>query len=430
MLPLCRFWRKANRLIQKEFTLSTDFYSHRLANGVHIIHIRAKMPSARCGILINTGSRDEKGLRGTAHFLEHLFFKGTKKRKAYHILSTIDNSGGELNAYTTKEETFVYASCLKGDMRKAMDILADVVSHSIFPEKEIEKERGVILDEINAYKDDPGEDIMDCFEEYWFGDHELGANILGTVKDVKRISRKSITDFIAQGYRNGDIVFCSVGQFSFEKILHYATPLLEQFEFSAPPATRQAFTGQTTPFDKTAHRSVHGAHCLLGFPGVTRSAEDRIACGVINNLLGGPVMNSLLNLNLREKHGICYQIDSQLVSYTDTGLWTVYLNTDPGKMEKAVSLSLAEIRKLRERSLSGLKLHQIKKQVKGQLALSQENPGSLIHIMGKSYLTRGRIETLKEIMHRIDLITPQEALRVANDYLDPARMSRLTFMPS
>lgn len=387
------------------------------------------MPSARCGILINTGSRDEKGLRGTAHFLEHLFFKGTQKRKAYHILSVIDNSGGELNAYTTKEETFVYASCLKGDMRKAIDVITDVVSHSLFPEKEIEKERGVILDEINAYKDDPGEDIMDCFEEYWFGDHELGANILGTIKDVKRITRNSLTDFIRDGYRNDDIVFCSVGQFSFDKILQYATPLLEQFSFNAPPATRTAFTGRNESFLQTEHRNVHGSHCLMGFPGVTRVADDRIACGVINNLLGGPAMNSLLNLSLREKHGICYQIDSQLISYTDTGLWTVYLNTDPGKMEKAVSLALTEVKKLREMALSTLKLHQVKKQVKGQLALSQEHPGSLIHIMGKSYITRGRIESLKEIMHRIDLITPQEALRIANEYLDPARMSMLTFMP-
>lgn len=410
--------------------MSTDFYSHRLPNGVHIIHIRAKMSSARCGILINAGSRDEKGLRGTAHFLEHLFFKGTQKRKAYHILSVIDNSGGELNAYTTKEETFVYASCLKGDMRKAIDIISDVVSNSIFPEKEIEKERGVILDEINAYKDDPGEDIMDCFEEYWFGKHELGSNILGNIHDVKKINRTSITDFIAGAYRNDEIVFCSVGQLSFDKILHYVTPVLEKFQFDAPVSKRQPFTDLHQPFIKTEKRSVHGAHCLMGFPGVTRSSDDRIVCGVLNNLLGGPVMNSLLNLSLREKHGICYQIDSQLISYVDTGLWSIYLNTDPGKIEKAVELALVEIKKMRENSLSSLKLHTVKKQVKGQLALSQENPGSLIHVMGKSYLTRGRLESLKEIMQRIDSITPQEALRAANEYLEPNKMSMLTLMPS
>ena len=415
---------------KKAQELSTDFYSHTLPNGVHIIHIRAKMPSARCGILINTGSRDEKGLRGVAHFLEHLFFKGTQKRKAYHILSTIDNSGGELNAYTTKEETFVYASFLKSDMRKAIDVICDVVSNSIFPEKEIEKERGVIIDEINAYKDDPGEDILDCFEEYWFADHELGSNILGSIADVRRINRKSITDFIGNSYRNGQIVFCSVGQHSFDKILQYVTPALEKFQFNAAPADRKPFLGLKTPFTKTEHRSVHGAHCMLGFPGITRSADDRIVCGVLNNLIGGPVMNSMLSLSLREKHGICYQIDSQLITYTDTGIWTIYLNTDPGKMEKAVDLAKIELKKLRDNSLSSLKLHQVKKQVKGQLALSQENPGSLIHIMGKSYLTRGRVETLKEIMHRIDTITPQETLRVANEYLVADKMSMLTLMPS
>jgi predicted Zn-dependent peptidase len=384
------------------------------------------MPSARCGILINTGSRDEKGLRGVAHFLEHLFFKGTTKRKAYHILSTIDNSGGELNAYTSKEETFVYASCLKSDMRKAMDIIGDVVNNSLFPEKELEKERGVILDEINSYKDDPGEDIMDCFEELWFANHELGSNILGTVQDVKKISRKSIIDFIGNGYRNDDIVFCSVGQFSFEKILQYATPILEKFNFNALPNTRQPFMASVPPFTKTERRNVHGAHCLIGFPGVTRSSEDRIICGVLNNLLGGPVMNSMLNLSLREKHGICYQLESQLISYTDTGIWTVYLNTDPGKMEKAVDLALVEINKLRENTLSTLKLHTVKKQVKGQLALSQENPGSMLHVMGKSYFTRGKIESLKEIMHKIDIITPQDALRAANEYLIKDKMSMLT----
>lgn len=409
--------------------MSTDLYTHRLPNGIHIVHIKAKMASARCGILINRGSRDEKGLRGVAHFLEHLFFKGTQKRKAYHILSAIDNSGGELNAYTTKEETFVYASFLKSDIRKAIDVVCDVVSQSVFPEKEIEKERGVILDEINAYKDDPAEDILDCFEDYWFADHELGSNILGSVHDVRRINRGSIVDFIHNTYRNDEIVFCTVGQFSFEKILHYAVPALEKFTFQATPSERNHFPGRAEPFIKTEHRNVHGAHCLIGFPGVTRSSDDRIVCGLLNNLLGGPVMNSLLNLSLREKHGICYQIDSQLITYFDTGIWTIYLNTDAGKLEKAVDLSLREIKKLRENSLSTLKLHQIKKQVKGQLALSQENPGSLIHVMGKSYLTRGRVETLKEIMHKIDSITPQEALRAANQYLEVDKMSMLSLMP-
>lgn len=409
--------------------MSTDFYTLQLPNGVHIIHIKAKMASARCGILINTGSRDEKGLRGTAHFLEHLFFKGTKKRKAYHILSVIDNSGGELNAYTTKEETFVYASCLKSDMRKAIDIVGDVVANSIFPEKEIEKERGVILDEINAYKDDPAEDIMDCFEEEWFGTHELSSNILGTVNDVKNISQKAISEFIEKGYHNEDIVFCTVGQFSFEKILHYARPMLESFQFNGMRSKRVPFTGRSAPFVKTDYRNVHGAHCLIGFPGITRSHEDRIVCGVLNNLLGGPVMNSMLNLSLREKHGICYQIDSQLISYSDTGLWTIYLNTDAGKIEKAVKLAGDEIKKLRETHISGMKLHQVKKQVKGQLALSQENPGSLLHIMGKSYFTRGKIETLKEIMQRIDAISPADMSRVANQYLNPDNMSLYTILP-
>lgn len=409
--------------------MANEFYSHIFPNGVHLIHIRAKMPSARCGLLVNTGSRDEKGLRGVAHFLEHLFFKGTQKRKAYHILSAIDNSGGELNAYTTKEETFVYASCLKGDMRKAIDVVCDVVCNSVFPEKEIEKERGVILDEINSYKDEPGEDIVDCFEDYWFEGHELGSNILGTVKDVKRINRSSILDFMAENYRNANMVFCTVGQFSFERILHYAAPLMEKFSFNATPKERKPFIYNGKTFFKTEKRSIHGAHSLIGFPGVTRTSEDRILCGVLNNLIGGPVMNSLLSLSLREKHGICYQIDSQLITYSDTGIWTIYLNTDSEKMAKAIELAQIEIKKLRDKTLSSVKFHQIKKQVKGQLAFSQENPGSQIHIMGKSYLKYGRMESLKEIMHRIDSLQASDALRAANQYLDDRQMSVLTLSP-
>ncbi len=394
-----------------------------------MVHVRAKMAFARCGILINAGSRDEKGPRGTAHFLEHLLFKGTKKRKAYHILSVIDNSGGELNAYTTKEETFIYASCLRGDLRKAIDVISDVIRNSVFPEKEIEKERGVILDEINAYKDDPGEDILDQFEDLWFAGHELGSNILGTTEDVKKISRAHILDFIQNAYRNSSMVFCTVGAFSFDKILQYARPMLEEFHFGGDPVNRVSFSAAPAPFDVRVKKKIHGAHLLLGFPGVNRISDDRVVCGVLNNALGGPAMNSLLNLSLREKHGICYQIDSQMVSYIDSGIWTVYLNTDAEKLEKAVDLTLAEVDKLRTRMLSSLKVHQMKKQVKGQLALSQENPGNLIHHVGKSYLLRGQFETLKEIMHKVDQIQPQDILRAANEYLDPQRMSRLAFLP-
>jgi predicted Zn-dependent peptidase len=409
--------------------MSADFFSLQLPNGVHMVHVRTKMTSARCGILINAGSRDEKGPRGTAHFLEHLFFKGTYKRKAFHILSVIDNSGGELNAYTTKEETFIYASCLRGDLRKAIDVITDVVSNSVFPEKEIEKERGVILDEINAYRDDPGEDIMDQFEDLWFAGHELGSNILGTSADVRKISRKHILDFIRNSYRNTSLVFCTVGNFSFEKIVEYARPILEQFHFGGEPVHRVPFTTPSASFDVRVKKKIHGAHLLLGFPGVNRLADDRVVCGVLNNALGGPAMNSMLNLTLREKHGICYQIDSQLISYVDSGIWSVYLNTDPEKLEKAVDLTLAEIKKLQGNALSSLKVHQMKKQVKGQLALSQENPGNLIHHVGKSYLLRGRFETLRELMMKVDQIRPQDILYAANTYLDTDRMSRLTFLP-
>lgn len=410
--------------------MSHEFFTLQLPNGVHLVHMKAQMASARCGILINSGARDENGPRGTAHFLEHMFFKGTQKRKAFHILSVIDNSGGELNAYTTKEETFIYASCLKGDMRKAIGIIADVVQNSVFPEKEIEKERGVILDEINSYKDDPTEDILDCFEEHWFAGHELGSNILGTEDDVKKIGRKTIMDFIDQCYVNEQIVFCSIGQFSPEKMVQMASPFLNSFRFNAQKRARIPFVFKGNTFNRIEKRPVYGAHCLMGFPGISRNDEDRIVCGVLNNLLGGPSMNSLLSMTLREKHGICYQIESQLLSYTDTGIWTIYLNTDPGKMDKAVQLTLNEIKKLRTKMLSSLKVHQAKKQVKGQLALSHENPGNMIHIIGKSYLQRGSIETLKEIIYEIDKITPEKILEAANKYLNADKMSSLIFSPA
>jgi predicted Zn-dependent peptidase len=378
-------------------------------------------------MLINAGSRDElENEKGIAHFLEHLLFKGTEKRSALKIISAIDESGGELNAYTSKEETFVYASFIKNDIRKAVDLVVDVVTHSIFPEKEIEKERGVIIDEINSYKDDPAEDIYDFFEENFFGKHPLGSRILGSKTSVKKHQKSDFQKFIHRCYNTDEMVFCTSGDFSFDRILKIVEPILSEV-----PTKLRNF--QRTPVSEISHfqinksKTIHGSHCLLGTQAFSRKDEKRLPFLLLNNVLGGPGLNSRLNLSLRENNGLTYHIESHLASFSDSGLWTLYFSTDKNKLNHAIELVYKELNQLRNKKLSPLQLSKAKKQMVGQLAIARENHGSMFSIAAKSFLTFGKVDTMKELADKIYKINSTEIQELANEIFDLNKISGVIY---
>ena len=406
-----------------------QYFEKELHNGNRILHVPARTITAWCGLYINTGTRDEeKGEGGIAHFFEHVLFKGTERRPAWRIISSIDDSGGELNAYTTKEETFVYASFLRSELKKAVDILTDITFHSTFPEKEVEKERGVILDEIESYKDDPVESLFDKFDALYFKGHPLEKPILGTTASVKKITREQLSGFVKRKYNTDQIIFCSVGNFNFERICKYAEPLLNEVPASIRSFERKPFM-YTTPFHTTQKEDIHSAYYLLATHGPSRKERLRAPHLLFNNILGGPSLTSVLNLSLREKNGLTYSVESQLNAYSDCGTMHIFLNTDKSKLEKAVGIVEKELKKLRETALSPTQLQRAKKQVKGAMALADDNKDRIIHYMGRSFLHNGHILSVHEIMRQIDEVSSQDLLQVANEHFAPEIYSSFRLLP-
>lgn len=401
-----------------------------LPNGIRILHIPTKTITAWAGMYINAGTRDEKiSESGVAHFFEHVLFKGTKSRSAYKILSTIDNSGGELNAYTTKEETFIYASFLKSNLKKATDLITDIVFNSSFPEKELEKERGVILDEIQSYKDDPVESLFDNFDALYFKNHPLERPILGSEDSVKAIQRDNLISFVNNNYHTDQMVFCSVGNFSFEKVLKYVEPILSQIPASIRSTSRQIFV-PNTPFHHTEYSDVHSAYFVLATQGPSRKERFKAPTILFNNILGGPSLTSILNLSLREKNGLTYSVESQINSFTDCGLMTIFLNTEKSKLDKAVGIVEKELKKLREQALSPIKLHTAKRQLKGALALGDDHKDRIIHYMGRSFLNNEQIMDIRDIMKQIDAVSAQDILDIANEHFHPVAWSTYKLLPN
>lgn len=400
-----------------------------LSNGIRILHIPTKTITAWAGMYINAGTRDElENESGIAHFFEHVLFKGTEKRSAYKILSTIDNTGGELNAYTTKEETFVYASFLKGNLGKASELICDIVFHSTFPDKEVEKERGVILDEIQSYKDDPVESLFDSFDAMYFKNHPLASLILGTEKSVKQIQRNDLVNFVKNNYHTDQMVFCTVGNFSFEKVLKYVEPLLQDIKPSLRKTTRVPFI-KNTPFHYTEYSDVHSAYFVLASEGPSRKDRFKAPTILFNNILGGPSLTSILNLSLREKNGLTYSVESQINSFSDCGMMNIFLNTEKSKLNKAVDIVEKELKKLRENALSSAKLTTAKRQLKGALALGDDNKDRIIHYMGRSFLNNGTIMPIEEIMKEIDAVSAQDILEIANQNFNPNAWSTYRLLP-
>ena len=404
-----------------------EYYTHQLKNGIRLAHIPVESEIAYCGMMIHTGTRDEeKNEHGMAHFIEHMLFKGTKKRKPFHILSRMEDVGGEINAYTTKEETCIYASCLKTDYSRAIELISDVMIHSTFPEKEMDREKEVIIDEINSYKDSPGELIFDDFEELIFPDHPIGRNILGSPESVKAFTRQQIHDFIGKNYNTDEMVFCSVGNIKFSQLIKY----FEKYFSEIPSNFRKKKRVQGLeyhPVNKEVKMDTWQTHYLLGTTAYNALDDRRVGLYLLNNILGGQGLNSRLNMSLREKNGYAYNIESSYNPYFDTGVLSIYFGTDGNNLSKSIRIANNELRKLRSTKLGIVQLHKAQRQMIGQLARGRENHESLMFSLGKSILLFNQYESTEETNRKIEAVSAEELMEVANEMLAPGRLSSLTY---
>lgn len=406
-----------------------SFFYHTLSNGIRIVHKQTDSYLSHCGITINTGSRDELSHEeGLAHFIEHIIFKGTSKRKTHHVLSYMENVGGELNAYTSKEDTCIYSSFMSSYYPRWFELLSDIIFNSTFPEKEIEKEKDIVIDEINSYKDSPGEQIIDDFDELIFNNNPLGKNILGTPKKIKSFNRKKINSFIDDNYATDEMVICSVGDIRFNRLIKLCERFFGHIPYKAKKRHRIPLNGYH-PDIKTVKRKNHQVHCVIGNRSYSAVDKMKISMVLINNLLGGPVLNSRLNMAVREKHGLCYIIESNYQPYSDTGLFSIYLGTDKNFIDKAISLTFKELNKLRTQRLGSLQLKRAQQQLKGQVALSFESNLNEMMSLGKSITLYDRIDTFEEINRKIDNVSAMDLLEVANNIFDPQQMSMLIYKP-
>lgn len=412
-----------------DILMKCEFFE--LDNGLRIAFQEDKsIQTVHCGFLINAGSRDEyEDEHGLAHLIEHCLFKGTSNRKAFHILSRLDSVGGEINAYTTKEETCVYASAMNEHFNRASELLFDIVFAASFPQKEILKEISVIRDEINSYKDNPDEMLMDEFEEKLFPNHPFGRPILGTEEGVARLNQENIKSFLGRLYSTDQIVFSCVGNISRKKLMRFAADYLEKIPKSfGKPNVRSLPTEKF--FEDVVEKRVNQVHALIGGTSVGLSDDRRSHMILLNNILGGPALNSRLNLNIREKLGYCYHIESNFNPYTDVGVFQIYFGTDPSYYKRTAKLVRKELNDLMDRPLSARALAMAQKQLLGQIALAQEQRSSIMLSTAKSLLHFGRLDSFEEIEEKIMAITTNDLQSMANEAFGRDRLSSLTYVPT
>lgn len=404
-------------------------FTFTLSNGIRVIHKQCQGAVSCCGFVVNAGTRHELDFElGMAHFTEHLLFKGTTNRRAHHILNRMENVGGELNAYTTKEETFVYSVFLDEDYERAIDLLSDLFFHSTFPEEEIDKERDVILDEINSYEDTPSDLIFDDYEDFLFAGHPLGRRILGDPACLETFNNQSFVDFYERNYTTDRIVFFSQSPMELKKVRHLA----EKYAGRIPSRLTQVKFGNEKPMAqhgarKTLLKETHQAHVVYGNKNFSLYEDNRVGMYLLNNILGGPGMNSRLNVALRERTGLVYSVESNVTSYTDTGLFTIYFGTDLKKTERCLTLVEKELKRMREIKLTSIQLHAAKKQLYGQMLISSENKENQTLSMGKCMLHFNRYDSMEEVIRKVESFTPESLLEIANEVLDPQAMTLLIY---
>ena len=401
--------------------------THILPNGLRIIHLPSDSHVAYCGFAINAGARDEKPHEhGLAHFVEHTLFKGTRKRKAWHILNRMENVGGELNAYTSKESTFIYSIFMEKDFGRATELISDLIVNSQFPENELKKEREVILDEIQSYEDSPSELIFDDFDNLLFEGHPLGHHILGNKRSLKSFDTTSGKTFLENFYTSENMVFFSMSRTDFRQVVKIAEKYLTGILSHKLPSAR------IEPCEIKARvvmkkKKTHLSHVIIGGRAFGMYSENRYPLFLLNNIIGGPGMNNRLNVCLREKHGLVYNVESNVTSYTDTGVFSIYFGTDPKNRERATCLVEKELATLRSNKLTATQLAAAKKQAIGQLGVAGDNKESMFLGLGKSFLHFNRYEPLQEIFGKIENITAQQILDTANNILHPEKLFRLIY---
>ena len=392
-----------------------EFETYTLPNGIKGIHRRTRSSVTHCAFVINAGTRDEhKDEYGLAHFAEHAIFKGTKRRKAYQINCRLENRGGELNAYTTKEDTTIHATTLRSDFSKAVELIADVAFNSTFPERELAKEREVIVDEINTYKDSPADMIFDTFEDSIFAGSELGHNILGTKAALMRHTSESIKQFVARTHTTDQMVFSSIGNMSVKSVQSVVSKYLAEQPISTRNFKRLA-PEKVEPFERVVNKHTHQTHCIVGARAYDINDDKRLPLSLLVNILGGPSANSRLNTVLREKNGLSYNTEAIYTPYNDCGMVAIYFSSDHHNADLCRELIDNELKSLRTTPPTARQLSMIKRQFLAQMAISMENNEGYMLGAGKSYLVHDEIDTLEEVYRKVSAVKAEQIMEVAED---------------
>ncbi len=408
----------------KEFEILT------LDNGIRVVYKQVTTTKiAHCGIAIDVGSRDEAPAQfGVAHFWEHMAFKGTSNRKSHHILNSIDSVGGELNAYTTKEKVYFYTSVLDRFVEKAFDILSDITFNSIFPEKQIERERQIILEEMAMYNDTPDDAIQDELEDQIFKNHPLGHNILGNTKTVRSFTKPHFDNFISSTVDTSRIVVSIVGNLKLSKVKRLVDKYLGIIPKSVTKKREPLNVAHTGTY-RIIEKPISQAHVGIGIPTFGITDERRVPLAMISNLLGGPSMNTRLNMLLREKMAYVYGIDAHYAAYFDTGLFSIFYGTEEKNLNKSKKAVFRELERMKNTPLGSVQLHKLKEQMLGQLAMAEESYASLMLAMAKSLLDLGNIQSIDDVFKEIESVTAKEIQSVSNDVFQKDMISTLTFKP-
>ena len=398
-----------------------------LSNGIRLVYLHAGAPVAHLGMTVLAGSRyEEAHENGLAHFLEHCIFKGTEKRKTFHILSRLDSVGGEINAYTTKEEICVYASFVKNHLDRAADLLADIAINSNFPQKEIDKEKEIVLDEFNSYLDNPGEKIFDDFEALLFPNHALGNNILGTPDTVQSFTREDLKRYVDRFFCAENTVISFVGDIPMDRLVKSLETHFGKMKKGAVILKPAGFSDYRV-FKKREKEANYQAHVVLGSMAPGYSEETRRGMTLLVNILGGPALNSRLILSVREKYGYSYNIEASYAPYADLGYWSIYFGTDQKYVDKTLKIVYGELKKMCEIALTPKQLQQAKEQLKGHIALSLDSNVGLMQGLGKSLLQFNQIDTIREMYESIDKLDRDELKHIAETYFNADQISELVF---
>lgn len=411
------------------------YNTYTLDNGLRIIHLPSDSKVVYCGYQINAGTRNEEpGEEGLAHFCEHVTFKGTERRKAWHILNCLESVGGDLNAYTNKEGTVYYSAILKEHIARAVDLLSDIVFHSVYPQTEIDKEVEVICDEIESYNDSPAELIYDEFENILFKGSPLGHNILGTAEQVRAFKTEDALRFTQKLYRPDNAIFFAYGDIDFKKLVKLIGRALADDDSVEPenypsvgpknyPSVGKEIAGKTIVMQKNTHQ----AHVMIGTQAYDVNDDRRMPLYLLNNMLGGPGMNAKLNLALREHNGLVYTVESTMVAYGDTGTWSIYFGCDEHDVKRCLRLVRKELDKFMLKPLSEAQLKAAKKQIKGQIGVACDNRENFALDFGKSFLHYGWEKNVDRLYEQVDEITTAQIQAVAQELFDKDRLTTLIF---